>query len=270
MATCFHHQDRETGRACTRCGRPACPDCLTQAAVGSQCFECIREGRPKGTVRIRQTIKRDPLIATKILIGLNVAVFVLVYLRDSTISGNGQTAFDLGLTGQSLQNGEWWRLFTYSTVHFGLLHIGFNMLILWLVGKTFEPGTGPIRFATIYFVSVLGGAAGALIATPTALTGGASGGIFGVAAAATLVMHRRGIRFWDTGFGPLLVLNLGLGFLEPNISIGGHIGGLIAGAACAEIMMRARKIEMPALGYVGAGAVGLVSVAVAFAAAAHS
>ena len=113
-------------------------------------------------------------------------------------------------------------------------------------------------------MSVLGGAAGAIIATPTALTGGASGGIFGVAAAATLVMHRRGIRFWDTGFGPLLVLNLGLGFLEPNISIGGHIGGLIAGALCAEAMMRARKVNQPALGYVGAAIVGLVSIAVAF------
>jgi membrane associated rhomboid family serine protease len=264
MATCFHHQDRETGRACTRCGRPACPDCLTQAAVGSQCFECIRAGQPKTAVRIRQTIKRDPLIATKMLIGLNVALFAYIYLRDATISGNGNTAFNLGLTGPALQNGDWWRLFTYSTVHFGIVHLGFNMLILWLVGKTFEPGTGPIRFATIYFVSVLGGAAGALIATPTALTGGASGGIFGVAAAATLVMHRRGVRFWDTGFGPLLVLNLGLGFLEPNISIGGHIGGLIAGALCAEAMMRARKINMPALGYVGAAIVGLVSIAVAF------
>ena len=66
--------------------------------------------------------------------------------------------------------------------------------------------------------------------TPHALAGGASGGIFGVAAAATLVMHRRGVRFWDTGFGPLVVIVI---LIEPlfmgNVSIGGHIGGLIAG-----------------------------------------
>ena len=267
MATCFHHQDRETGRACTRCGRPACPECLTQAAVGSQCFECIRAGRPKGVVRIRQTIARDPLIATKVIIALNVAVFVLIWLRDGTMSGNGTTSTNLALFGPALRSGEWWRLGTYSVVHYGLIHIGFNMLMLLIVGRVFEPETGPVRFATIYFVSVLGGAAGALIATPHVHTGGASGGVFGVAAAATLVMHRRGIRFWDTGFGPLLLLNLGLGYFDSGISIGGHIGGLIAGAVTAELMMQARKAEMPALGFVGAALVGLVSIGVAFAAA---
>jgi membrane associated rhomboid family serine protease len=269
MATCFHHQDRETGRACTRCGRPACPDCLVQAAVGSQCFECVRAGRPKGTIRIRQTIQRDPLIATKLIIAVNVAAFILIALRDQTVSGGGATAANLALTGPALRNGDWWRLGTYSVVHFGLVHIGFNMLVLYMVGKVFEPATGPIRFATIYIVSVLAGAAGALIATPHGLNGGASGGIFGVAAAATLVMNRRGIRFWDTGFGPLLVINLVLNFFESGVSIGGHIGGIIAGAITAELMLQARKAEMPALGYIGAAFVGLVSIGVAFAASAR-
>ena len=141
-------------------------------------------------------------------------------------------------------------------MHFGLLHIGSNLLMLWIVGRVLEPGTGPIRFATLYVVSVLGGAAGALIATPHGLTGGASGGVFGVAAAATLVLHRQGIRFWDSGFGPLLVINLALGLFVSNISLGGHIGGLVAGALTAEAMLRARKLEMPVLGYVGAAIVG--------------
>src|SRR6478735_4237891 len=138
MTTCFHHQDRETGRACTRCGRPACPDCLTQAAVGSQCFECIRAARPKGTVRIRQTIARDPLVATKLIIAVNVALFVYLSIRDSTVNG-GHTSLDLALFGPAVNNGDWWRLGTYSIVHYGLLHIGVNMLMLWLVGRVFEP-----------------------------------------------------------------------------------------------------------------------------------
>ena len=82
-------------------------------------------------------------------------------------------------------------------------------------------------------------------------------------------MHRQGVRFWDTGFGPLIVLNLVIDVFIPNVSIGGHIGGIIAGALMAEIMIRARKLEMPALGYVGARVMALASVAIAFAASAR-
>jgi membrane associated rhomboid family serine protease len=260
MATCFHHQDRETGRACTRCGRPACPDCLIQASVGSQCFECVKRGVPKKTVRIRTTLKRDPLIATKTIIALTVVGYVWIALVDRNWDGAGLAARNLSLFGPAVSAGEWYRLLSYSFVHYGLLHLGSNLLMLWIVGRVLEPGTGPARFATIYWVSVLGGAAGALLTTPNVFTGGASGGVFGVAAAATLVLHRQGVRFWDAGFGPLLLINLFLGVFIGNVSLGGHVGGLVAGALTAEAMMRARRLNMPMLGFVGAAIVGLVSV----------
>jgi membrane associated rhomboid family serine protease len=114
---------------------------------------------------------------------------------------------------------------------------------------------------------VLAGSAGALIATPHTVVVGASGGVFGVAAAATLVLHRQGVRFWDTGFGPLLLLNLLLNLGMSNVSIGGHIGGLVGGALAAEAMMQARRIEQPILGYVGAVAVGAAAVVIALAVA---
>jgi membrane associated rhomboid family serine protease len=267
MTTCFHHTDRETGRACTRCGRPACPDCLIQAAVGSQCFECVKRGAPKRTVRIRQTIQRDPLIATKTIVAIIVGAYLLISIRDANFDGNGGTSLNLALFGPSVRDGELYRLLSYSLVHYGLLHIGGNLLVLWIVGRILEPGTGPVRFATIYVVSVLGGAAGALIASPHAVTGGASGGVFGLFAAATLLLHRQGIRFWDSGVGPLLVINLALGLFISNISLGGHIGGLVAGLLTAEGMLRARKMEMPFLGYVGAAIIGAVSVGLALAVA---
>jgi membrane associated rhomboid family serine protease len=142
------------------------------------------------------------------------------------------------------------------------------MLVLWLVGKVLEPGAGALRFTIIYVVSVIGGALGALWLSPTALTGGASGGVFGVAAAATLVLWRQGVKFWDTGFGPLLAINLFLNVtIMSNVSIGGHLGGLLAGAAAAEIMMRARRVEKPTLGIAGAAGLGvallLTSLAIA-------
>ena len=220
---------------------------------------------PKKTVRIRQTLERDPLIATKLITAITIGGFILIALRDGSFSGTGNTADGLALVGPAVRGHEWWRLFSYSLVHYGLLHIGSNLLMLWIVGRVLEPGTGPVRFATIYVVSVLGGAAGALIATSNGPIGGASGGVFGVAAAATLVLHRQGIRFWDAGFGPLLLINLALGLFVSNISLGGHIGGLVAGALTAEGMLQARKLEMPVLGYVGAVIVGVASVGLAFA-----
>ncbi len=265
--TCYRHPDRETGRHCTRCGRPACPACLREASVGAQCVECVNAAAPKPTERLRLRWRGEHMLATKAIIAITVGAFILISVQGGGMTGRGTLSQDLALFGPAVHDGEWWRLVTSSLVHYGFIHILFNMLILWQVGMILEPGAGPARFATLYVVSVLGGSAGALVLTPHTFTGGASGGVFGVAAAATLVMHRQGVRFWDTGFGPLLVINLALGFFVPGISIGGHIGGLVAGTLAAEAMLQARKAGQPALGFVGAGFVGVASVLLAFAVA---
>src|SRR5438045_6607252 len=76
-ATCFHHTDRPTGRSCTRCGRPACADCLRDAPVGSHCFECIRADRPPARQRLRMWNAAAGPLVTKVLIAVNVVAFVL-------------------------------------------------------------------------------------------------------------------------------------------------------------------------------------------------
>jgi membrane associated rhomboid family serine protease len=209
----------------------------------------------------------EHMLATKVIIAITVAAYLLITLQDAGATGPGTLSRDLALYGPAVHDGEWWRLGTSALVHYGFIHILFNMLILWQVGMILEPGAGKGRFTMLYVVSVLGGSAGALVLTPNAFTGGASGGVFGVGAAATLVMHRQGVRFWDTGFGPLLLINLALGFFLPGISVGGHIGGLIAGTLAAEAMLQARKAGQPALGYAGAGFVGAAAVLLAFAVA---
>jgi membrane associated rhomboid family serine protease len=267
--TCFHHPDRETGRHCTRCGRPACADCLREAAVGAQCFECVKAAAPSTRQRLALRLRGENLLATKAIIGVNVVAFLAIALLDGRIDGGGPTSRNLALYGPDVHNGDWWQLLSSSIVHYGLLHLFFNMLVLWLVGRVLEPGAGALRFTELYVVSVLAGSAGALVVTPHVPTGGASGGVFGVAAAATLVMQRQGIRFWDTGFGPLLVINLLFSFYDTNVSIGGHIGGLIGGALAAEAMLAARRSGQPKLGLLGAAFVGFAAVLVAFAAAAR-
>ncbi len=203
------------------------------------------------------------MLATKIIIGITVAAFVVIGLRDSSFDGTGHTASNLVLFGPLVRHGEWWRIFTVSLVHEGLLHLGFNLLLLWIVGRLLEPGAGPVRFSLIYVVSVAAGSAGALIAQPHVASAGASGGVFGVAAAATIVLQRQGVRFWDTGFGPLLVINLVFDYFTPNISIAAHIGGAIGGLLVAEAMLQSRRAGRPELGIAGGVVIGIAAVALA-------
>jgi membrane associated rhomboid family serine protease len=265
MAQCFHHPDRETGRACTRCGRPACPDCLIQASVGSQCFECVRAAAPPRTEQARRWVSQvstRPWVTQTIVAGTVVA-YVVIGLRDHGFGGQGQTSRDLALFGPAVANGDVYRLVSNAIVHYGFLHIAFNMFILYQVGIFLEPATGHLRLFLLYVVSVLGGAAGALLLDPFAFTGGASGGVFGLAAAATLALSRQGVSFGQTTWGPLIVINFALGFLLPDVSIGGHLGGIVAGVLAAEALLQARRIGVRGLGIVGVLLVGAVAIAVA-------
>jgi membrane associated rhomboid family serine protease len=218
---------------------------------------------------MKRVWRGDALLATKIIIGINIAAFVAIGIADRRWDGLGHASANYALAGPEVRNGQWYRLFTYSIVHFGFVHIFFNLLILWMVGRVLEPGAGHLRFALLYVVSVLGGAAGALVFSPHAATGGASGGVFGVATAATIVLYRQGVRFWDTGFGPLLLINLiAVPLVVENVSIGGHIGGMIAGGLATEAMVQARKAGQPVLGWIVAAFVGVGAFLICLAVAA--
>ena len=103
------------------------------------------------------------------------------------------------------------------------------MYLLYLLGMMLEPALGSVRFAAIYFTSLLAGSCGALIAT-SAPSLGASGAIFGLMGAAAVELRARGRSVMEAGIGALIIFNLILSFSVPNISVGAHIGGLIGGA----------------------------------------
>lgn len=255
---CYRHADRPVGRHCTRCGKPACAECLEQVSVGSHCKDCIKAAQPDIKTRARYWNASQPAIVTSVLIGLNVAVFLglgLLYGLPEMFGRSGSEAhlrFALwapplsgefavlgGNNGVTIvtEGNEWYRLITSGFLHYGLIHLAFNMYILFILGNQLEPALGRIKFASIYFASMLGGAAGALLLEPNGLTAGASGAVFGLLGAATVSMWHRGINPFSTGIGRLLLMNLAFTFLWPNISIGGHLGGVLAGSICAFFMM---------------------------------
>src|SRR6516165_1627976 len=90
--TCYRHPDRETGRSCTRCGRPACPECLRDASVGAHCVDCVKAAAPSTSERLRTTWRGQSLLATKAIIALNVVAFVWMAIADRRWDGLGSTS----------------------------------------------------------------------------------------------------------------------------------------------------------------------------------
>ena len=255
---CYRHPDREAGRFCTRCGRPACAECLVQATVGSHCLECAKAAKPDVRDRAKLWNARQPTLVTFTLMGLNLAMFAAMVLADpATIGfgGGGVSEFQarFGLSKQILERGafyppdtffephEWYRLVTSGFLHFGIVHIAFNMILLYQLGQILEPRLGRTRFALLYFAALLAGSFGELLIGPgTGIAGGASGAVFGLMAAAAIGLYRQGVNIFSTGLGGLLVLNLVLTFAIPGIAIGGHLGGAIGGALCGLVMLPPR------------------------------
>ncbi|MDP4705658.1 MAG: rhomboid family intramembrane serine protease [Ilumatobacteraceae bacterium] len=257
LPRCYRHPNMPTGRSCTRCGRPACGDCLQAVTIGSQCPDCIKASRPPATVRAKDWNASQDALITRIIMALNVAVFVWVLIGDTSSAGFGSSIspreVELGLNKLLLSfNHEWYRLITSGFLHFGILHIAMNMYLLFQLGKLLEPPLGRLRYGLLYFACLLGGSLGVLVleGSSTGLHGGASGAVFGLMGAAAIGMQRRGINIFQTGLGATLMINLLLTFTIPGISIGGHIGGIVMGAICGSIMLPPPQQKQPPwLGY---------------------
>ncbi|MFJ8348454.1 rhomboid family intramembrane serine protease [Streptomyces sp. NPDC094153] len=251
LPACYRHPGRETGIRCVRCDRAICPECMVDASVGFQCPDCVRGGsgigHPPAASRPRTlaggTMTADPRLLTKILIGINVAVFVAVNV-DSSLLG------DLVLIGawppapftatSGVADGEWYRLVTSMFTHQEIWHIGFNMLSLWWLGGPLEAALGRLRYLALYFVSGLaGGALTYLLASPSQASLGASGAIFGLFGATAVLMRR--LNYDMRPIIALLVINLIFTFSWSGIAWQAHIGGLVAGVAVGYAMVHAPR-----------------------------
>ena len=223
---------------------------MRSASVGFQCPACTSSG-PSRTYTARDLRARSAPVITQGLVAVNLLMFVLTLVSGGNMArARGDLIVDFGLVGLAIgadglvgvDAGEWYRLVTGGFLHSGLIHVGFNMYLLWLLGSQLEPALGRLRFGVLYGTALLAGSFGVLLVDPTALTVGASGAVFGLMGAMIVAQRSAGINPWQSGIGGLVVLNVIITFAIPNISIGGHIGGLIGGLVAGWLL-----IEMPRL-----------------------
>lgn len=241
--TCYRHPDRETGVSCSSCGKPICPDCMTATPVGMRCPDCARQ-RTKVVRGTGGGSGFESAPATFVLIGLNVIAFLAEIASGAGGLGGGTITgitLDFGLFGPAVADGEWYRVLTSGFLHASLIHLGFNMFALYVIGQLLEPALGTPRFLAIYFASLLAGSFGALLLDPNALTVGASGAVFGIFGATMVIARGRGMNEIAGQLGLLLVLNLAITFAASNISVGGHLGGLAAGLFCAVVIVAGER-----------------------------
>jgi membrane associated rhomboid family serine protease len=242
---CYRHPDRETGVSCSNCGRPICHECMIPAPVGFRCPECVKEQNAsgqrtkvvtRGQMRSRWDARAlggsSRLSVTKVLVAINVAVYVLGLFPSIRAWLYQWGAMSTPLV---IIDHQYWRMFTSLFLHSGLFHILFNMWALWVVGEFLESTVGRAKYLILYFVSGFAGSVLILATLSINPVVGASGAIFGLfGALAVHAFFNRG-DFRSQAFLRqilfIIVLNLVFTFAFGGISWQAHIGGLLGGAA---------------------------------------
>jgi membrane associated rhomboid family serine protease len=212
-------------------------------------------------IRTRFWMSQNPRFVTNILIAINVIIYLIMLIL--TVTAGGGIANLGGIDQNILINagaqvnflvaqGQVWRIFTAMFLHFSLIHIGLNMLTLFLIGGVVEMVYGKWRYLLIYLASgIVGGIVTFFVLPPATLAAGASGAIFGVFGALGMfyILNRQALGRYGTGAITnwlfWLGLNIVFGFSVPGIGIWDHIGGLVAGMIIAALLMpRLRRRAM--------------------------
>jgi rhomboid protease GluP len=133
--------------------------------------------------------------------------------------------------------GQPWRLVTAMFLHYGVVHIGMNMVCLYQIALV-EGALGRAEFLALYLVSGMIGGLTSLATHPLAVSAGASGAVFGMFGAFTglMVVRRKQVEPgpWQRTMRSLasfFVLNLALGLSQTAIDLSAHVGGLVTGFA---------------------------------------
>jgi len=268
---CYRHPDRQSFIHCQRCGRTICPQCQTQAAVGVQCPECVREGRQQVAASRPGVVSRligtgSTPIVTYALIALCVVIYVVQWASGGALT-NAWVLDPRVIASQP------WRLITSAFLHSTsfIPHLLFNMYALFIFGPPLERFLGRARYLALYLVGALGGSLGVVLLYQLAVAThdasskwlggflawgpalGASGAIFALMGALLVLRKAMGLQL--TQILIVVVVNVAFGFIAPGIAWQAHLGGLGVGAAIAGVYLVTRRPEQRARQILSAGAI---------------
>lgn len=250
---CYRHPDRPTGLSCSRCGRPACPECLRSAAVGQHCVDCLRDdgvqrgsanpGRRSWSFRAISS-SRTPY-ATYALIAINLIVFGLCVAEAGVTDPSNAALFAHGdLVKGIVGDGEYWRLLTAGFLHFTVMHVAVNMISLYIIGRDLEIALGIYRYLAVYLISLLGGSAAVMLfEADNVQTAGASGAIYGLMGAMLVIVLKA--RVSPTPVLVIIGFNVVLSISLPGISLMAHLGGLAFGVAATAAIVYLPELVLP-------------------------
>jgi rhomboid protease GluP len=191
---------------------------------------------------------RSPYTITIALIAINVLVFLAMVA--SGVSFTQPTTLDIFKWGgdfgpATVGQHQWWRLLTSCFLHFGIIHIGMNMYVLYLIGPFIETVFGRTRYLVIYFLAGLAGSIVSVWVHPMAVGAGASGAIFGLYGAVfgfLLIRHRTlnpvAMKSIAKSAGIFILYNVVYGSISGTTDLSAHLGGLIAGFLAGMLLVR--------------------------------
>jgi membrane associated rhomboid family serine protease len=211
---------------------------MRSASIGYQCPACASDSTPviKGINRNRFIPNQKNTPVTKFLSISLIAIFLLQELTGTLLVKS------FALFAPLVTSGEWWRLISAGFLHGSIIHLLFNVYILWVIGSQLESIVGNIKFIIIYFVSLLGGSVASYLFSPFgSYSIGASGAIFGLMGAMLVVGRKRNLDI--SQITTLVAINVVIGFVLSGIDWRAHLGGLAAGAFITWVLLNATSLK---------------------------
>ena len=181
-------------------------------------------------------VKESPIVF--LFVAINVAVFFIELRRGALHDPIAMRRLGALDYSEVIGDGEFWRLLTALFLHYGLVHLIFNLFALYILGPPLERTIGSFRFAVTYLVSGIGSTAGVVALTllrivhPAELIG-ASGSVMGIvgAWAGFLVRHRQAWQAKQRLLNILMIIGIQVAFdiSTPQVSTSAHLCGLVTG-----------------------------------------